>query len=278
VNGRTSSKPSSLDKASRLRALARFASGSVISSRSFAAVQWHVRLIGGRSVSSRKRSNFGKRPLIAYTIGCSMSGSARDGGEPAWRHDQPRMSVTHPFEHWPVSGRRPKVLALISAALVLFMVIVLLDSPLRASDEGGTVSLEVAGSSGRASEITAAWRADGTLENAAFIDGLDFLYALVYSAALAGLCVAGSSAFKRRGHDRLALAGIVAAWIASAVAAFDCAENSALAVVLLDGPESPWPAIALGSAIPKFAGSVVALLFALAGGAVSTRRATSAQN
>jgi hypothetical protein len=186
--------------------------------------------------------------------------------------------VTHPFEHWPVNGRRPKLLAVISAALVLFVVIALLDSPLRASDEGGTVSLEVAGSSARASEITAAWRADGTLENAAFIDGLDFLYALVYSAALAGLCVAASSAFKRRGHDRLALAGIVAAWIASAVAVFDCAENSALAVVLLDGPESPWPAIALGSAIPKFAGSVVALLFAFAGGAVSTRRATSAQN
>jgi hypothetical protein len=147
---------------------------------------------------------------------------------------------------------------MIAVAVVMFVVIASLDSQL---DEGGTVALEVAGSSERAEEITTAWRNDGHLENAAFIDGIDFPFALVYAAALAGLCVAASAAFRKRGHQRLAAAGTIAAWVASTIV------NLALAVVLLDGPASPWPAIALASAIPKFAGTAVALIYVLAGGA-----------
>jgi hypothetical protein len=153
---------------------------------------------------------------------------------------------------------------MIAVAVVMFVVIASLDSQL---DEGGTVALEVAGSSERAEEITTAWRNDGHLENAAFIDGIDFPFALVYAAALAGLCVAASAAFRKRGHQRLAAAGTIAAWVASTIVIFDWAENLALAVVLLDGPASPWPAIALASAIPKFAGTAVALIYVLAGGA-----------
>jgi hypothetical protein len=177
--------------------------------------------------------------------------------------------MSHPFEHWPRGERRRSLLALVFVWVAMFVVIALLDSPLRASDEGGTVALEVAGSSERAEEITATWRADGHLENAAFIDGLDFLFAVVYCAALAGLCVAASTAFRRRRNHRLAAAGTVAAWVASIVVVFDWAENLALAVVLLDTPASPWPGIALACAIPKFAGSVVALIYALAGGATA---------
>jgi hypothetical protein len=59
--------------------------------------------------------------------------------------------------------------------------------------------------------------------------------------------------------------GIAIAWAASAAAAFDWIENVALAVVLLHEPLSPWPAIALAAAIPKFAGAWGGLLFALSG-------------
>jgi len=180
--------------------------------------------------------------------------------------------VTHPFEQWPRSGRRRALLALIAAAIAMFVVLTLLDSPLRGTDEGGTVALELAGSTDEASEIKEAWRAEGVLDDGAFIDGLDFLFAPLYAAALAGGCVAAAGAFRRLGKARLAAAGIAIAWIASVVAVFDWTENIALAVVLLDQPASPWPAVALAAAIPKFAGTWAALLYGLAGGAVALAR------
>jgi hypothetical protein len=161
------------------------------------------------------------------------------------------------------------LLAAIAAAIGMFVLLSLLDDPLRSTDEGGTVALEVAGSANRAEEITEAWRAEGVVDNGAFIDGLDFLFAPLYAAALAGGCVAAAGAFRRRGNDRLANLGVTVAWVATAVIAFDWLENIAIAVILLDEPASPWPAIALAAAIPKFAGSWAALLYGLAGGAVA---------
>jgi hypothetical protein len=177
--------------------------------------------------------------------------------------------LTHPFEHWPRTGRRRALTALIVAVIAMFVALSLLDAPLRASDEGGTVALEVAGSTDRATEIKEAWRADGVLESGAFIDGLDFLFAPLYAAALAGGSVAAAGAFRRRGWKPLAAAGIAIAWLAGVVAVFDWVENVALAKTLLDEPSAPWPAIALAAAIPKFAGSAAALLYGLAGGAVA---------
>ena len=170
--------------------------------------------------------------------------------------------MTHPFEQWPRTRRRQALLALIAAAVVLWVVLSALDAPLRATDEGGTIPLEIAGSSDRASEIKEAWRAEGVLENGAFINGLDFLFAPIYAAALAGACVAAAGVFRRLGWERLAAAGIAIAWLATAAAVFDWTENIALAVILLDEPASPWPAIALAAAIPKFAGSGAALVYA----------------
>lgn len=161
---------------------------------------------------------------------------------------------------------------MIAAALTLFIVLTVLDAPLRATDEGGTVPLEVAGSTERAKEIKEAWRAEGLLDDGAFIDGLDFLYAPLYAAALAGACVAAAGTFRRLGREGLARAGIVIAWLATAAAVFDWIENIALAAVLLDEPASPWPAVALAASIPKFAGTTVALLYGLAGGLAALAR------
>jgi hypothetical protein len=177
--------------------------------------------------------------------------------------------VAHPFEDFPRTGRRRAFLALIAAAIALSIVLMLLDAPLRSSDEGGTVSLEVAGTTDRAEEIKEAWRAEEVLDDGIFIDGIDFLYAPVYAAALAASCVAAAGAFRRRGRERLGRAGIALAWIAGAVVLFDWTENVALAAILLDEPTSPWPTVALVAAIPKFAGSTAALLYALGGGVVS---------
>ncbi len=175
--------------------------------------------------------------------------------------------MTHPFERWPRTGRRRALVLVIAAAIAMQVVLALLDGPLRDSGDG-TVAFEVAGSAERAGEIVDNWRAEDLLANAAFIDGLDFLFALLYTAAIAGGCVAAAGVWRSRGRTRLAAAGIGIAWAASAAAAFDWTENVALAVILLDEPTSPWPAIALGAAIPKFAGAWAGLLYALSGGTV----------
>jgi hypothetical protein len=187
-------------------------------------------------------------------------------GQPfAWKKAQTLM---HPFEHWPRTGRRRALLLVIAVAIAMQILLALLDGPLRESGDG-TVDFEVAGSAERAGQIVDNWRAHDLLANAAFIDGVDFLFALLYTAAIAGGCVAAAGAWRSRGRRRLAAVGIVLAWAASAAAAFDWAENVALAGSLLDAPTSPWPAIALGAAIPKFAGAWAGLLYALSGGAVA---------
>jgi hypothetical protein len=176
--------------------------------------------------------------------------------------------MTHPLEHWPPSNRRGALVAVIAAAAVLQVVLTLLDGPLRASDHGGTVPLEIAGSPGRAHEIVSSWEADGVLDNGAFITGLDFLYAPLYAAAYAGGCIALAVAWRRRGRERLAVIGIAAAWAATAAAGFDYVENLGLSVTVLDEPSSPWPQISLVAAIAKFAGIAAAVLYLLTGLAI----------
>jgi hypothetical protein len=157
---------------------------------------------------------------------------------------------------------------LIGAAIAMWVLLALLDGPLRDSGDG-TVDFELAGSTERAGQIVDNWRAHDLLANAAFIDGIDFLFAPLYAAAIAGGCLAAAGAWRSQGHRRLAALGIGLAWAASAAAAFDWIEDVALAVSLLDVPTSPWPAIALGAAIPKFACAWAGLLYALSGGGVA---------
>lgn len=156
------------------------------------------------------------------------------------------------------------------------VLLAVLDSPLRETGNG-TVDFEVAGTAERAGEIVSSWRANGVLEDAAFIDGLDFLFAPLYAAAIAGGCVAASSAWRRSGRDGVARAGIAIAWLASAAALFDWIEDVALAVVLLHEPVSPWPAVALAASIPKFAGAWAGILFALSGAAAKLVRPSRAK-
>ena len=173
--------------------------------------------------------------------------------------------MTHPLERWPPTRRRRALVTVIAAAVLLQVVLTLLDGPLRASEHGGTIPLEVAGSPGRADEIVSSWEADGVLDNGAFITGLDFLYAPLYAAAYAGGCIALAAAWRRRGRERLAVLGIAAAWAATAAAGFDYVENVGLTVTLLDQPASPWPQISLVAAVAKFAGIGAAALYLLTG-------------
>jgi hypothetical protein len=127
------------------------------------------------------------------------------------------------------------------------------------------IDFELAGSVDRADEILAAWRAEGVIDDAKAIQVFDLVYPLIYSAALAGACVAAAEAWRRRGRRRWAQIGIAMAWVAFVAAGFDYVENLGLGISLWDEPMTPWPQVALVAAVGKFAGIYTSLLYALTG-------------
>jgi hypothetical protein len=140
---------------------------------------------------------------------------------------------------------------------------------------GGIVDLELAGSVERTEEIVDSWRAEGVLDEAAFLHGLDFLYPLLYAGALAAGSLAAAAIWTRAGRPSVASWGTAMAWVATAAAAFDYIENIALATALLGDPAAPWPQIAFAAAALKFAciaGSLAYVLSGIAGAVVARRR------
>ena len=155
----------------------------------------------------------------------------------------------------------------VAVAALLPTVLGAVVKPLHEDEAGGEsiIDFELAGSVERTEEILATWRAEGVLDDAKAIQLFDLLYPLVYAAALAGVCIAASGAWQRAGRVRLAVAGIVMAWVAFAAAGFDYVENLGLGISLWGDPASPWPQVALVAALLKFAGIYSALLYALSG-------------
>jgi hypothetical protein len=127
------------------------------------------------------------------------------------------------------------------------------------------VDFELAGSVDRAEEVIAAWRDEGVIDDAKAIQVFDLAYPLIYSAALAGICVAAAEAWWRRGRPRWARIGIAMAWVAFVAAAFDYVENLGLGISLWDEPMTPWPQVAMVAALVKFAGIYTSLLYGLTG-------------
>ena len=127
------------------------------------------------------------------------------------------------------------------------------------------IDFELAGSVDRANEILAAWRAEDVIDDAKAIQVFDLIYPLIYSAALAGACVAAAEGWRRRGRLRWAQIGIAMAWVAFVAAGFDYVENLGLGISLWDEPMTPWPQVALVAALGKFAGIYASLLYALTG-------------
>jgi hypothetical protein len=139
--------------------------------------------------------------------------------------------------------------------------------PLHENEPGGEsiVDFELAGSVDRAEEILATWRREGVLDDAKRIQIFDLIFPLIYSAALAGGCLAAAGAWARSGRARLAAAGVAMAWVATAAAGFDYVENLGLDISLWDEPAAPWPQVAFVAAILKFTAIYASLLYAVSG-------------
>lgn len=188
-----------------------------------------------------------------------------------------RRALTHPFQRRPADRRRGALIILVALALLPLLVGELI-KPLHENAPGGEsiIAFELAGSPERAQEILAQWRAQDVIDAAKAIQLFDLVYPLIYAVALAGGCVAAAGAWARAGRERLAAAGIAMAWVAFAAAGFDYVENLGLGISLWGEPAAPWPQVAFGAAVLKFAAIWLALLYALSGTvAALTTRGTS---
>jgi len=139
-----------------------------------------------------------------------------------------------------------------------------IDGPLKtAAAPLGIVSFELARDWPAAQSILASWDEQAQLF-AALSLGLDYLFMLAYSTALALGCVwAGERLRPRAGW--LAAAGVWLAWGMSLAALLDATENLALIRILFGAAVGPWPGLAWGCASIKFLLVGGGLVFVAAG-------------
>jgi hypothetical protein len=174
------------------------------------------------------------------------------------------MCARHPFD-WlsPAAQRR--------AAAVLFALTVLVAVALQAiggplANEAaplGIVDFEFAGEVAAAARILESWGEAGRAR-AGLSLGLDYLFLVLYSSALALACA--GMARRLSGHwGAAAAAGGLLAWGQLAAGLLDAVENFALIQLLLGSDGAAWPPLAWWCAAAKFSLVAAGLAYLLAG-------------
>jgi hypothetical protein len=169
--------------------------------------------------------------------------------------------------HLPPSRLRIVFLALLADTILLTLLMNWLGRPLfTPAAPYGIVSFELAGSPAAAQSILESWDAGARLR-AAFIQGLDFLYLLVYAVTFALASWRTSGALQRLGWPLARLGKPVALGFGLA-AACDVLENIALTLVLFGTQQSPLPETAAVCAAIKFGWLFIGLVYIFYGLAV----------
>ncbi len=170
----------------------------------------------------------------------------------------------HPFQA--ISPDRiGKYLIPLSILTIIFMVTLnWLSTPLNnPSTPSGIISFELAGDVETAKVILDSWDADAKLI-AALSLGLDYLFLVVYSAAIGMGCIWTLGAFSPKG-TLIHSTGILLAWGQWLAALFDGVENAALLKILFGDLVSPWPQVARIFALMKFTLIALGLIFIMIG-------------
>ena len=172
--------------------------------------------------------------------------------------------MRHPFERLsPIIQKRYFIILLILTILIM-VIMNIIGSPLTTpSAPYGIVSFEFAFTPARAQEMISSWSTDSQLR-AAFIQGLDFLFPLVYSAALGLGCLLAAKVLSGRGKPLKGL-GVLLAWGLVFAALCDYIENIALVAQLFGSVQSPYPEIAGVCAVIKFSLILTAIGYILYG-------------
>lgn len=158
--------------------------------------------------------------------------------------------MRHPFASWSESSRKRAFGPILALALGVLAIMRVLDAPLQTSVAPlGIVSLELAGELEVAHDMIGSWGHRGELYAALGL-GLDYLFIVLYSSALALACVLVAGRLAPRAAAR---AGAWLAWGQYAAAVLDGIETYSLIRLLLGSAGEVWPPLAKWSALGKFA-------------------------
>ena len=173
--------------------------------------------------------------------------------------------MKHPLESIPSPQRRRVFLPLLVLTLVVMAVLNGVGGPLvtRAAPQG-IVSFELASDVSSAQSILDSWDARARA-HAGFSLGFDFTFLILYSTTIACACAWGTKGLGKVWRP-LASVGPVLAWGQWLAALLDAVENTALWVILANGPSVPWPRLAWWCATIKFTLVALGLLYALLSG------------
>lgn len=168
--------------------------------------------------------------------------------------------MQHPLES--ILNRKSVFLTLLGLTLAIMLVMSSAGSRLNTDAAPyGIVSFELARSPQRAQAILDSWDQAAQVQ-AAFIQGLDFLYLLLYSTTIAIACLWAGKTLGKAGWPLAAL-GTLLAWGLWLAALSDALENLALVEILFGRNTTPWPEIAAACAIIKFSLIFLGLVYAL---------------
>jgi hypothetical protein len=167
------------------------------------------------------------------------------------------LLMKHPFQAISQTALVPVVIAFIAAALTLMVSLRIVDKPLQTdAAPSGIISFELAGDEETSLAVLQSWDQPAKI-HAGFSLGLDFLFLITYATAISLACIWAM----RLNASSLAGLGVYFAWGQWIAALFDGLENTALFIILIQGPVSSWPQIAQIAAIIKFTLIILGLLF-----------------
>jgi len=160
--------------------------------------------------------------------------------------------MNHPFEHLNLNFQKKVFIFLLFMTIFIMIIMNVIGEPLiTQSAPSGIVSFELAFSPARAQLMISSWSPDSQLR-AAFIQGLDFLFPLIYAATLSLGCLLIVNVISSR-RKLLSRSGIMIAWGLVVALICDYIENISLVALLLGRLQSPLPEIAGVCAVIKFA-------------------------
>ncbi|MFZ0534391.1 MAG: hypothetical protein WAM09_14535 [Anaerolineales bacterium] len=159
--------------------------------------------------------------------------------------------MSHPLEQLKPAQQKSLFIPLLILTIFIMVTMNIIGLPLNTPvAPSGIVSFELAFSPTHAQQIILSWNAQSQLR-AAFLQGLDFLFPLVYSVALGLGCILTSHVLAGRGKP-FSMIGAALAWGLWIAALCDYIENIALVVLLFGRVVSPYPEIAGFCALIKF--------------------------
>jgi hypothetical protein len=172
--------------------------------------------------------------------------------------------MTHPFKRIHPARRRRVFFLLLGLTILILLSMNFVGMPLNtAAAPQGIVSFEFAFNPDTAQQMLDSWSPDARVR-AGFIQGLDFLFPLVYSTTVGLGCVMAAGVIASRGQA-IARIGPWLAWGLWAAAVLDYVENIGLVFLLFGEVRSPFPQIAAVCALIKFALLAVGLVYSFYG-------------